>query len=692
MTATTTDPERTDERATELRRGDGHPAVALALLMLTFAVAAAALVLVIVNRPEWHVWQWYFVVDLADAFVYGIVGYLLLSRVRHPVAGLVMSCAVGGAFAAFGAQWTELTIDRPSAPELEFVQSMQNWAWIPGTLALILIVPWLVRDGRLGRIGQVYVVLGALVTVGMVIFRWTDPFPWPDGDPMMPLAIEDEAWLERIPDIDRAFMATIVVLGLIAAASVAWRWYHSPVEQRRGLGWLAIGASLMTIAFLPLALPGSWTDWLPEATTPLFHLGSQLFFPAALLVAVLGQRLWGLRIAVSRTLVWSLLTALLIASYVILVGVSGLLIPGVDDDVERVAVTAIVAAAIGPLRRFVQRRVDHLIHGEAREPISVVDRIGRGIDASGTPTELLVGVLDDLVSSLRLSGAKIDVNDPTGTHEAAIGDTTGDDELVLPLVLDDQLVGALRVWPRPGERLDGQTERALAALVPTVAVAARLASTAEALAESRARIAGARDEERRALRRELHDGLGPALAGVGYGLLAARNLLTSDPDAAGALLDQMSGELEARIEDVRTLARELVPPVLIEDGLPAALDELAERYRLGGLDVELSIGDLPALPVPIATALYGIAVEAVRNVVRHSGATTCRLSLGFEADGALMLTVTDDGIGIQSDVESGVGLQSMRERAEAIDAELTVDQPATGGTRVELRRASVVAT
>ena len=648
--------------------------------------------LVIVNRPEWHVWQWYFVVDLADAFVYGIVGYLLLSRVRHPVAGLVMSCAVGGAFAAFGAQWTELTIDRPSAPELEFVQSMQNWAWIPGTLALILIVPWLVRDGRLGRIGQVFVVLGALVTVGMVIFRWTDPFPWPDGDPMMPLAIEDEAWLERIPDIDRAFMATIVVLGLIAAASVAWRWYHSPVEQRRGLGWLAIGASLMTIAFLPLALPDSWTDWLPEATTPLFHLGSQLFFPAALLVAVLGQRLWGLRIAVSRTLVWSLLTALLIASYVILVGVSGLLIPGVDDDVERVAVTAIVAAAIGPLRRFVQRRVDHLIHGEAREPISVVDRIGRGIDASGTPTELLVGVLDDLVSSLRLSGAKIDVNDPTGTHEAAIGDTTGDDELVLPLVLDDQLVGALRVWPRPGERLDGQTERALAALVPTVAVAARLASTAEALAESRARIAGARDEERRALRRELHDGLGPALAGVGYGLLAARNLLTSDPDAAGALLDQMSAELEARIEDVRTLARELVPPVLIEDGLPAALDELAERYRLGGLDVELSIGDLPALPAPIATALYGIAVEAVRNVVRHSGATTCRLSLGFEADGALMLTVTDDGVGIQSDVESGVGLQSMRERAEAIGAELIVEQPPTGGTRVELRRASVVST
>jgi signal transduction histidine kinase len=690
MAAPTSDPIRADERVTELPQGDGHPAVALALVIVTYAIAAGALALVVVNRPEWHVWQWYFVVDLADAFVYGIVGYLLLSRVRHPVAGLVMTCAVGGALAAFGAQWTELTFDHPDAPRLAFVQSMQNWAWIPGTLALILIVPWLVRDGRLGRIGQLFVALGAIVTVSMVVFRWTDPFPWPDGESMMPLAIEDEEWLERIPEIDRAFMAAVVVLGLIAAAAVAWRWHTSPPDGRRGLGWLAIGGSLMTIAFLPLALPDSWTDWLPEATTPLFHLGSQLFFPAALLVAVLGQRLWGVRIAVSRTLVWSLLTALLIASYVVLVGVSGLLIPGVDDDVERVAVTAIVAAAIGPLRRFVQRRVDHLIHGEAREPISVVDRIGRGIDASGTPTELLVGVLDDLVSSLRLSGAKIDVTDPTGSHEASIGDISGDDELVLPLVLDDQLVGALRVWPRPGERLDGQTERALAALVPTVAVAARLASTAEALAESRSRLAGARDEERRALRRELHDGLGPALAGIGYGLMAARNLLSSDPDAAGALLDQMSGELDARIEDVRTLARELVPPVLIEDGLKAALDELAERYRLGGLDVELFVDELPALPASITTALYGIAVEAVRNVVRHSGATACRVTLDCEPDGTLVMTIVDDGVGIPSDVESGVGLQSMRERAEAIGAALTVEQPTGGGTRVELRTESVV--
>src|SRR5262245_9537127 len=217
MSGTITATTSADRRAIEAPEGDGHPAVALGLLILTLAVAAAALVLVIVNRPEWHVWQWYFVVDLADAFVYGVVGYVLLSRVRHPVAGLVMLCAVGGAFAALSAQWTELVYDHPDAPSLPFLQSMQSWAWIPGTLALILIVPWVVREGPLRRVGRVFVILGGILIVTMVAFRWTDPFPWPDGDPVMPFAIKNLEWVEKLADIDQGYMAGIVVLGLIAA-------------------------------------------------------------------------------------------------------------------------------------------------------------------------------------------------------------------------------------------------------------------------------------------------------------------------------------------------------------------------------------------------------------------------------------------------------------------------------------------
>jgi signal transduction histidine kinase len=431
----------------------------------------------------------------------------------------------------------------------------------------------------------------------------------------------------------------------------------------------------------------SWTEDLPVWTTPVLHLTSQLFFPAALLVAVLGQQLWGIRLAVSRAVAWSLLTAILVGAYVGIVSLLGALFPGVTDGFERVAATAAIAAAIGPVLRFVQRRVDHLVHGESREPIRAVDRVGRGVDVTGSPEDLLSGVLDELVSSLRLRGASIEVagrNAPV-TKQASSGDAHGPDELVTPLVLDDELIGSLTVWPRPGERLDATTRRALSALAPTIAIATRLTTTAVELVDSRARLSTARDAERSALRRELHDGLGPAIAGVGYGLRAARNLIATDPDAAATLLDTLAGEVEARVEDVRMLARELVPPALVESGLPAALAELAERYRLGGFEVDLDIGEaIPALPQPTASALYGIAVEGVRNASRHSGSTGCVVGIRLDSD-ALVLSVDDSGTGIADDASTGVGLQSMRERADAIGARLTISNPPAGGTSVTVR-------
>jgi signal transduction histidine kinase len=673
----------TEHTSASRPEGDGHPAVALGLLVVTAAFSLVALVLVAINRPPWHVGQWYFVVDLADSVVFGIVGYVLLSRSSHAVSWIVATTALGGALAATGAQWTELTFQRPGAPELELLQSTQNWAWIPGTLALILVVPWLVRDRRPGPIARTGVVLGAAVTGGFVLVRWTDPFPWPEGDPIMPLAIRDSGWANRVLDVEQGFLIATVVLGLAATAAVAWRWAAGRPDTGRGLGWLAVGTGLMTITFVPLALPAGWTDFLAPEATPITHLASQLFFPAALLVAVLGQRLWGLRLAVRRTVAWSLMTAALVAGYVGLVALSGALFD-VQDGVEQVAVTALLAGAIEPLRRFVQRRVDHLVMGDATEPFRVVDRVGRSISAGGEPTELLGGVLADLVSSLRLRGAAIDVAGGGASRRVTTGDTSGGDELVVPLVVEDELVGGLLLYPRPGERIDGPTERTVAALTPLVAVTARLTATAVALTESRERLTTARDEERRALRRELHDGLGPALAGVGYGLQAARNLLDSDPTAAGDLLDRLIGELDARVTDVRSLARELVPPVLVEDGLPAALEELVERQRMTGMAVALEIGELPAINPQVATTLYAVVVEALRNVVRHAEASACWVSLGSVGSSRVRLAIADDGVGITPDAPAGVGTQSMRERAESLGARLSIGPAPTGGTLVEM--------
>lgn len=664
--------------------GDGHPAVALAATVSTWSIAAAAMVLFLVERAPWSSVQWFFVVDLADAVVYGAVGWLLLARVRRAVAWIVAGCAFGGAVAAFAAQWSNFRETHPSAPRLEQLVTAQNWAWVPGTLALILVVPWLVRQGPLDVVGRVGVATGAIVTTAALLFRLTDPHPWPDGPSVMPLAIEDQWWHAHFESVNRWLFAATVVVGLTAAADVARRWIAQPPAARRGLGWLTLGAGVMSATFLPLALPSGWVDWLPTATTPVLHLVSQLFFPAALLVAVLGQQLWGLRLAFSRAVVWSLLTATLIAAYVLIVSLSSLVIPSLDDGVERLVAAALVAAIVDPVRRFVQRRVDRLVHGDAREPLLAMDRLGATLGSVHDPQRLLAALLEGMVDSLRLAGAKIDVTVARQPGVVTVGETVGHDGVSVPLVLDGELVGALTAWPRPGERLDQRTRRALDALVPTIAVAALLAVKAEELAESRARLVSARDEERRAIRRELHDGLGPALAGVGYGLGAARNLLRSDPNAADRLLARLAAEIDARVEEVRTLARELVPPVLLESGLAAALLELAERVRLSGLQVAADVDDRIEVAPDVAGPLYGIASEAVRNVIRHAAAAHVGITLRREGD-AIHLEITDDGVGIGDEVAPGVGLQSMRERAGALDAGLTIGRRSAGGSVVTVR-------
>ena len=177
---------------------------------------------------------------------------------------------------------------------------------------------------------------------------------------------------------------------------------------------------------------------------------------------------------------------------------------------------------------------------------------------------------------------------------------------------------------------------------------------AQEVEEARARLASARLEERRVIRREIHDGLGPSLAGLRLGVQGARNLLDSDPSAAAELLSALQDELDQRVADVRSLSHSLLPPVLDELGLAAALHEMRARHAEDGLAVELSLGRLEGLGLQLAAAAYGIISEAVTNVARHSATTRCVVQAGTSG-GTLAITVEDDGLGIAPDARPGVG-------------------------------------
>jgi signal transduction histidine kinase len=231
---------------------------------------------------------------------------------------------------------------------------------------------------------------------------------------------------------------------------------------------------------------------------------------------------------------------------------------------------------------------------------------------------------------------------------------------------------------------------AFALIVPialVVAVARDRLFQVALLTRSRERIVAAREDERRRLRRDLHDGLGPSLAAVGLRLDAARDSLRTDPDGAEAEIVAARAGVRDVIAEIRRMSRELRPPALDSLGLVGALRQQAEALAASaeaGTRIEVETeATLPALPAAVEVAAYRIAVEAMMNVVRHASATVCRIRMSMGAD-ELAIEVVDDGVGIGAS-GSGVGLGSMRERAAEVGGDVTIVDGDGGGTTVLAR-------
>ena len=265
-----------------------------------------------------------------------------------------------------------------------------------------------------------------------------------------------------------------------------------------------------------------------------------------------------------------------------------------------------------------------------------------------------------------------------------------EDLVRLPLVYQNEQIGELLLAPRtPGETFSpadrallGDLARQAGIAAHAVRLTADLQRVAVELQHSRTQLVTAREEERRRLRRDLHDGLGSALTSVTFQLDTASNLLESDPQAVKNLLKELKAQTQASIADIRRLVYNLRPPILDEWGLVAALRRTGSTISVtqcaGTVEAPES---LPALPAAVEVAAYRIALEALANVVRHAHASTCSMRLSI-SDDALIVDIEDDGSGLPRNFHAGVGITAMRERAAELGGSCTVETVPPGGTRV----------
>jgi len=204
------------------------------------------------------------------------------------------------------------------------------------------------------------------------------------------------------------------------------------------------------------------------------------------------------------------------------------------------------------------------------------------------------------------------------------------------------------------------------------------------LQQARERLVTTREEERRRLRRDLHDGLGPALASLTFKVDAARNVLTQDHEKADRLLKGVRQQAQEAITDIRRLVYNLRPPALDELGLLSALREHVAHYQHQGLEVIFDTPqNLPPLPAAVEVAAYRIAQEALTNVAHHAEARHGLLHLSIDAE-TLYLEITDDGRGIPAGHHIGVGLHAMHERASELGGSCTITRGSSGGTAVRV--------
>jgi signal transduction histidine kinase len=464
----------------------------------------------------------------------------------------------------------------------------------------------------------------------------------------------------------------------------------SSLAQRQQTKWLLVGIAMfllnltVAVTFLLLGLAASY-QWL----TFVLCYGASLAMVTAFGFAILHYQLFDVDLVINRMLVYSGLTLSLIGLYALIVAGLGAFFQAQGDAVIAFLAAATTAVLFQPLHQRLQRTIDRLLYGERSDPYRVIAWLGQRLEAAFAPSDILPTLVQTVSESLNLPYVAITLG-PDATAPVAAATGSGTPPCIrFPLTYQGTIVGHLLASPRRGEMQLSPTDARLltelaqhaGAAVHGVCLMAHLRGLTTDLQRSREQLVLAREEERRRLRRDLHDDLAPTLAGLAITAGTITTLIPRDPAKASTLAHDLQTEIRDAVRNIRRLVYDLRPPTLDEWGLLAAIRERAAQYSGADLDITVDAPTtLPALPAAVEVAAYRIVQEALMNVVKHAHAQHCTIRLALA--NTLLLEVRDDGVGVSTTHAVGVGLQSMRERATELGGTCLVESLPDHGTRV----------
>jgi signal transduction histidine kinase len=339
-----------------------------------------------------------------------------------------------------------------------------------------------------------------------------------------------------------------------------------------------------------------------------------------------------------------------------------------------------LALTIVPVTRWLHRNVNDLVFSQDESLFLLPGRVNQQLREMTNPQITMPRVIETIGTVLHLSYVSLEFG---SEDKQRFNFGSNSDSIAIhkiPIHYLNEPLGTLWVSNRS---LSDDVHNVLQECAQQIGIALYVAQMTDVLQTSRERVIIAREEERRRIRNDLHDGLAPSLSSFQLQLSTIRKLMSQDPEKAEKMIAELGTDLREATAEIRQLVYDLRPPMLDELGLIKALSNM--RLTSSSLRLEVTAPDpMPELSAATEVAIYRIATEAVHNVVRHADATTCTIGITIDRD-TLTLTITDDGQGIPASHQSGIGTQSMRERAAELGGTFSVRSADPNGTRIKVR-------